>query len=202
MTSCTGNWGPRIVSGMTDTAKKNDQDLRAAGCAALLELMDAARDWYQKCGPMGPAGVDGMPLGRLAEVVERLDILTAELQPEPRHIWEPSTWAKVAEYGIGTRVRLGGVEAVVETISSLTWHVDPRSPSRAPRPLESTLVNVKLVGRDQVYQFPPGNTVEVQDVNWPTVHQHEWAAAAMAAQEERTLRLLKEAFGPVVKVTD
>lgn len=181
-------------------------DLRAAGCAALLELMDAARDWHRSCGPYGPEGTDGTPLGRVSDIVERLDILLAELKPEPAHVWRESTWAEVAKFGPGTRVRLGGVEAVVDMATSTTWHVDPNSPARSPRPLERTLVKVKLVGRVQTYDFPPGNVVEVQDVNWPTVTDADWAAAAMAAQGERAIRVLAEAFGarpmPVARTTD
>jgi hypothetical protein len=195
MTSCTGNWPRCTVSAMT---ANEAHDLRAAGAAALLELMDAAQAWAAKASGLGT--IFDPEAARVVELAERLEILTAELKPEPSHVWVPSTWAEVATYGPGTRVRLGGVEALVESAVSTTWHVDPRSPSRAPRPLETTLVNVKLAGRDQTYQFPPGNSVEVQDVNWPTVHQHEWAAAALAAQEERALRLLKEAFGRVEKV--
>lgn len=175
-------------------------DLRAGGCAALLELMDAARDWHRACGPYGPEGVDGTPLGRVADIVERLDILLAELRPEPAHVWKPSTWAEVHRFGPGTRVRLGGVEAVVDVISASTWHVDPRSPSRNPRPLKRPLITVKLVDREQTYDFPAGNAVEVQDVNWPTVTEGDWAAAAMAAQEERAVRILVETFGRTEKV--
>lgn len=193
MTSCIGNWHRRTVSAMTTA--KNDHDLKAAGAAALLELMDSARKLRDSWdGIDRAAGVDPSDL---VDIVDRLDILLAELKPEPSHIWVPSTWAKVAEYGPGTRVRLGGVEAVVELATVSTWHVDPRSPARAPRALETTLVKVKLVGRDQSYDFPPGNAVEVQDVNWPTVSESDWAAAAMAAQEARAIRLLAEAFGAV-----
>lgn len=178
-------------------------DLRAAGCAALLELMDAARKLAEDThyGAIPPTSIGG-----LIEVVERLDILLAELKPEPAHVWRDSTWAEVAKFGPGTRVRLGGVEAVVDMATSTTWHVDPNSPAKYPRPLERTLVKVKLVGRVQTYDFPPGNVVEVQDVNWPTVTDADWAAAAMAAQGERAIRVLAEALGarpmPVARTTD
>ncbi len=191
MTSCIGNWHRGIVSAMTTA--KNDHDLRAAGAAVLLELTDAAREMCRAWdGIDRSAGVDP---SAVAEVMDRLDILLTELQPEPRHIWAPSTWAEVARFGAGTRVRLGGVEAVVELATATTWHVDPNSPARNPRPLETTLVKVKLMGRDQAYDFPAGNTVEVQDVNWPTVSEADWAAAAMSAQAERAVRLLAAAFG-------
>lgn len=178
--------------GMTNEA----HDLRAGGCAALLELMDAAREWHH-ADPRWQRDVEN----RLDAVVEKLEILLAELRPEPAHVWKPSTWKDVHRFGPGTRVRLGGVEAVVDVISAGAWHVDPRSPSRNPRPLERTLITVKLVGREQTYDLPAGNAVEVQDVNWPTVTEADWAAAAMAAQEERAVRLLTEAFGRVEKVT-
>lgn len=180
--------------GMTNEA----HDLRAGGCAALLELMDAARDWAGKVSGLGT--MFDPEAARLVNIVEKLEILLAELRPEPAHVWVPSTWKDVHRHGPGTRVRLGGVEAVVDVISAGTWHVDPRSPSRNPRPLERTLITVKLMGREQTYDFPAGNAVEVQDVKWPTVTEADWAAAAMAAQEERAVRLLTEAFGRVEKV--
>jgi hypothetical protein len=179
------------------TSMDEGTDLRAAGAAALLELMDAAREWYgQVAEEMADSGVVPLPEeARLSAVVERLDILLSELQPEPAHEWRKVTWGAIAPWGEGTRVRLGGVEAVVETISSLTWHVDPNSPVRAPRPLERTLVSVKLMGRDPTYQFPSGNFVEVCDVSWPRVTEEDWAAAALAAQEQRAIQLLGKAFG-------
>lgn len=181
------------------TTAKHDHDLRAAGCAALLELMDAARAWAANTSAL--AMTFDHRGARLVEVAERMDALLAELKPEPAHFWVPSTWGAVARCGPGTRVRLGGVEAVVETITSATWHVDPRSPARAPRALETTLVRVKLVGREQSYDFPTNNVVEFQDVVPASVTEQDWAADAMKAQEERAVRLLSEAFGPAVKVS-
>jgi hypothetical protein len=89
----------------------------------------------------------------------------------------------------------------VELATVSTWHVDPSSPARAPRPLNHTLIHVRLVGRAAAYRFPAHNSVEVQDRSWATASESDWAAAAMAAQEERAIRLLTEGLG-ATRVTD
>ena len=196
MTSCTGNWVRRIVSGMTTA-----NDARPAAAAAILKLIDAARAVVSTPG-YGLANLMDEKGHALETAVAELDIFMKELEPE--HVWRPSTWAEVATYGPGTRVRLGGVEAVVESIAALGWHVDPNSPARSPRPLDHTMVPTKLVGRADVYQFPGQNAVEVQDVAWPEVTLADWVAAAGHAQEVHALELLKAAFSaaPVAPTTD
>lgn len=166
------------------------QDLQAAAIAALLELMRAAREWH-RAGVRWEHDVEH----RLDDAVERLEVFLLEL--EPKHVWRPGTWAEVR--GSGTRVRLGGVEATVESAVMGSWHVDPLSPSRSPRPLEHSTVRVRLIGRDQTYTFPPGNAVEILDVSWPLASQADWAAAAMAAQQEQAVQILTEAFSARVE---
>jgi hypothetical protein len=161
-----------------------------AGSALILAVLDAALNIRKAMidDPYSPPD-----LMELRVATDLLDGALAQLLP--RQVWRPSTWGEVAKLGTGTRVRLGTVEAVVETASVSHWHVDPQSSEYRPRPLEHDTVTTRLVGRDQLYQFPPTGPVEVLDVEWPEVDLAGWTAAAGACLEVRALEVLKRELG-------
>lgn len=86
---------------------------------------------------------------------------------EPVDNWRPGTWREVATLMAGpialeeVWVRLSGVEATVTSAMVVNFHVDPKSNTYRPTALEHEVTNVRLVGRDQLYTFPPDSAVEI-----------------------------------------
>jgi len=150
------------------------------GCAVVLHLIEAARAWARTAGAVGP---DGTALA--AWVAELEDRYEREARGEVAVGWEPRRWRELVA---GDRVELGGVEAVIASAVTQHWHVDTREEMRRWHPgsgndaeegscrtcrgachrgrgwespaLERSVTEVRLEGRDRVYQMPPDGEVE------------------------------------------
>jgi hypothetical protein len=165
-----------------------------AGSAFILAVLDAARELIGRRG-FGLSSLLDRQEAALVTAVTMLDGAVSQLTPRPT--WRTTTWAEVVELGTGTRVRLGGQEAVVNSADIQTWHVDPRSSEYRPRSLEYRVVSTWLSGRDQLYGFPPEGPVEVLDVEWPPEEESlaSWVAAAGAVLEFQAMHELKRTLG-------
>jgi hypothetical protein len=161
-----------------------------AGSALILAVLEAARVMSREleANPYSPPIV-----GHLITASRMLDGAIAQLMPRPT--WRATTWGMVAALGAGTRVRLGGHEAVVASAELQQWHVDPRSDQYRPRPLEHRVVAVRLGGGEKLYTMPPDGAVEVLDVEWSEESLAEWVAAAGAVLECQAVEELKRTLG-------
>lgn len=165
-----------------------------AGAALILAVLDAARRIANTPGHAF-AAIFGSPEAELSAAVQMLDGAVEQLKPRPA--WRMATWARVAGLGAGTRVRLGGAEAVVESAVIQSWHVDPRSNEYRPQPMEHQVVFTKLVGREGGYRFPTGGQVEIADVEYPDPEESlaQWLAAAGAVLEFQAMQALRDSLG-------
>lgn len=73
-------------------------------------------------------------------------------------LWIERTWNDVRP---GDRVRMKGVEAVVDAVMRRTWHVHPSSRYQVT-PFEHDDVSVRLAGREKLFIFKPDLPVEIQ----------------------------------------
>jgi hypothetical protein len=146
------------------------------GYAIVLHLIEAARAVAHADGPLSPEGQ-----ALVAWVTELEDRLTRETAAGPVG-WEPRRWRELIA---GDRVELGGVEAVIASAVTQNWHVDPEKYTYHPgsgreqdsecracggqcretrgrkyQALEHSITEVRLEGRDPVYQMPPDGEVE------------------------------------------
>lgn len=98
---------------------------------------------------------------------------------DPGHnlLWIERTWIDVRP---GDRVRMKGVEAVVDAAMHRTWRIHPASRYQAI-PLEHGDVSVRLVGRDKLFIFKPDLPVEIQ------LTQHEIDALDAMGWENRVI---------------
>lgn len=164
-----------------------------AGAALILRVIEAARAVVSKPG-YGLATLYDQDGAALGTAVAMLGAAMEQLAPRPA--WRAVTWEQVARsFGAGTRVRLSGAEAVVESAALQTWHADPRSSEYRPQPLSHQVCAVRLVGRGQLYNMPPDGAVEILDVEWPEADLASWVAAAGAVLECQAMETLKRSMG-------
>lgn len=167
-----------------------------AGVALILGLIEAARVIAARPG----VGLGNMFRPEEAELVthsQMLDGAIAQLVT-PRPAWRAGTWEEVAtlgQYETGTQVRLGAVEAVVESAVIQDWHMDPQSNPRYPRPMAHRVVYIRLEGREKPYSMPPDGAVEILDVVYPESTLASWLAAAGAVLECQAMEALKDQLG-------
>lgn len=164
-----------------------------AGSALILAVIEAARTIAARPA-VDLANLVGAQV-ELVTAVRMLDGAVKQLLPRPA--WCEGTWVDVARLGEGTRVRLGGHEAVVFSAALQAWHVDPRSSEYRPQPLEHQVVAVRLGEGQKLYRFPPSGPVEILDVEWPEEDLGSWVAAAGAVLEAQALYDLKHKMGAV-----
>jgi hypothetical protein len=121
------------------------------GCAVILHLIEAARD-FRRHFPLSEAA------RTLHHWVEELDRFIEQAAPADEPVgWEPRRWRELMT---GDTVSLGGVEAVVESAMVQQWHVDPNSNEYRPQPLEHEIVALRLKDREPLYRMPPDGEVE------------------------------------------
>lgn len=126
----------------------------ADGVAVLLHLVQAAREVASREG----LDLDGQDVREITRWVRELDRWVDEAQPPPLVAqWEPRKWRELVH---GDRVRMGTAEAEVQSTGTATWHVDPKSNDRYPRPLDHDVTHVRLVGREPLYRMPADGMVD------------------------------------------
>lgn len=127
------------------------------GTAVVLHLIEAARActtvWREQGTRLKPEAT--ALVAWVAELEERY----AREQPAPAPAgWEPRKWRELLP---GDRVSMGGQEATIaQPAVTQHWHVDPRSNTYRPQPMEHAVTLIRLEGREQAYRMPPDGEVE------------------------------------------